>query len=180
MRAYNSFALKQDEDVLEGGVRGETTVRADSQGLLRALGLSAEASRQRRANIEPARVLVADDEAYHRRLIRVLLSSAKVSVTEVCDGQSVVDLIALRPFDALILDMDMPRMSGPDTLVWIRRNYTPWADIPILGLACEATEATARKLSSLGLTDWTRKPVDRADMITKLSRMLPAQIDAAS
>jgi CheY-like chemotaxis protein len=152
---------------------------SDSQALLRALGVSGNSARPRKPSSEPARVLLADDEAYHRRLIRVLLASAQVSVTEVSDGQAVIDLIALRPFDAVILDMDMPLMNGPDTLVWIRRNYTPWADIPILGLACEATEQTARRLSLLGLTDWTRKPVDRADLINKLSRMLPAQMDAA-
>jgi len=175
------FALKQDDADLSEGLRTDLRPEADSDALLRALGLrDGRKSVMRKASQEPARILIADDEAYHRRLIRVLLGSAKVVVTEVNDGQSVIDLIALRPFDALILDMDMPRMDGTDTLIWIRRNYTPWADIPILGLACEQTEATARKLGSLGLTDWTRKPVDRADLISKLSRMLPAQIDAAS
>ena len=180
MRAGNSVALKQDDAGLSEGLRGGLRPEADSDALLRALGLRDGRKAVRKTSQEPARVLIADDEAYHRRILRVLLGSARVIVTEVNDGQAAVDLIALRPFDALILDMDMPRMDGTDTLVWIRRNYTPWADIPILGLACDATEPTARKLVSLGLTDWTRKPLDRADLISKLSRMLPAQIDAAS
>ncbi len=180
MRAGNSGALRQDDAGLSEGLRGGLRPEADSEALLRALGLQDGRNAVRKTSQEPARVLIADDEAYHRRILRVLLSSAKVIVTEVNDGQAVIDLIALRPFDALLLDMDMPHMTGPDTLVWIRRNYTPWADIPILGLADEATEATARKLAPLGLTDWTRKPIDRADLIAKLSRMLPAQIDAAS
>ena len=180
MRAGNAVALKQDDAGLSEGLRGGLRAEADSEALLRALGLRDGKKAVRKTSEEPARILIADDEPYHRRVLRVLLGSAKVIVTEVNDGQSVIDMIALRPFDALILDMDMPRMDGTDTLIWIRRNYTPWADIPILGLACQETEGTARKLTSLGLTDWTRKPVDRADLIAKLSRMLPAQIDAAS
>src|SRR5205085_1135885 len=83
------------------------------------------------------RVLVAEADPYHRRVLRVLLASPRISVIEVEDGQSAVDLLALRSFDLLMLDINLPLMTGHDVIRWIRRSRTPWADIPILGLIDE-------------------------------------------
>jgi CheY-like chemotaxis protein len=152
----------------EGAAAGAST------GLLQALGMAR--SSRAPAPSPAARILLADDEAYQRRLVRIVLSSIQAAVTEVADGRAVVDMIALRPFDVLLLDMQMPHMNGPEVLVWIRRNYTPWADIPIIGLADAEAQPAMGRLLGVGLTDWTPKPVDSADLLRKLSLVLPAQV----
>src|SRR5689334_3910278 len=124
------------------------------------------------------RILLAEHDAFERRILRVLLSSPRVSLIEVEDGQSAVDLLALRSFDMLMIDIDLPHMTGEDTINWVRRSRTPWADIPILGLMDEKQSADAARLMSLGMTDWTMKPVDRRDLIDKLVRLMPGLYDA--
>ncbi len=123
------------------------------------------------------RILLAEPDAVHRRVLRILLSSPNISLIEVEDGQAAIDLLALRSFDLLLMDVDMPRLSGPDTLRWVRRSHTPWSDIPIVCLIDAAHTAMAGRLSSAGMTDWIGKPVSRNDLTDVLRRVLPALED---
>jgi CheY-like chemotaxis protein len=124
------------------------------------------------------RVLLAENDAYHRRVVRLLLNSPRVSLIEVEDGQAAVDLLALRSFDLVLLDIDMPRLSGRETLNWIRRSLTPWADIPVIALVDEEGRNQVGRMMSMGLTDWTAKPLSRRDLIAKMVSVLPDLKDA--
>ncbi|HVY88836.1 MAG TPA: response regulator [Hyphomonadaceae bacterium] len=135
-------------------------------------------TRMRGPHEELTRILLAEHDAFQRRMLRVLLSSERVTVIEVEDGQSAVDLLALRSFDLLLLDMDLPLMTGPDTITWVRRSLTPWADIPILGLIDEKHRPMVGKLMSIGMTDYTLKPFNRFDVVDKLVKLMPGLYDA--
>lgn len=124
------------------------------------------------------RILVAEGDAYHRRVLRVLLASPRISAIEVEDGQAAVDLLALRSFDLLLLDMDLPQMTGVEVIRWVRRSTTPWADIPILGLLNDKHRHEAGKLMSIGMTDWTAKPLSRHHLADKIVHLLPGLYDA--
>ncbi len=124
------------------------------------------------------RILVAEGDAYHRRVLRVLLANARVSVIEVEDGQSAIDLLALRSFDLVLLGMDLPNMTGPDVIRWVRRSFTPWSDIPILGLVGESHRDQVGRLMSMGMTDWTAKPVSRHHLADKIVHLMPGLYDA--
>jgi CheY-like chemotaxis protein len=127
---------------------------------------------------ECTRILVAEGDPYHRRVLRVLLASPRISAIEVEDGQSAIDLLALRSFDLLLLDMNLPNMAGPDVIRWVRRSMTPWSDIPILGLLDDQHREFAGRLMSMGMTDWTAKPLSRHHLADKIVHLLPALYDA--
>lgn len=124
------------------------------------------------------RVLAAEADPYHRRVLRVLLASSRISVIEVEDGQSAVDLLALRSFDLVLLGMDLPHMSGQDVIRWVRRSLTPWSDIPILGLVTEQDLPQVGRLMSMGMTDWTTKPLSRHHLADKIVHLMPGLYDA--
>lgn len=138
----------------------------------------------RRAQIRPrqpsaqgghdcARILIAESDAYHRRVLRVLLAHPEISAIEVEDGQSAIDLLTLRSFDLILLGMDLPILAGGDVVRWVRRSQTPWADIPILGLIFEAERDQLGRLLSWGMTDWTPKPISRQNLAEKLVGLMP-------
>lgn len=123
-------------------------------------------------------ILIAEDDPYSRRVLRVLLSSPRVSAIEVEDGEAAIDLLALRSFDLVILDLTLPRMTGEDVIRWVRRSQTPWADIPILGLADKKMQPHVGRLMSLGMTDWTAKPLSRDHLADKIVHLMPGLYDA--
>jgi len=124
------------------------------------------------------RILVAEDDAYQRRVLRMLLSGPRVSIIEVEVGQAAVDLLALRSFDAVLLDLTLPLMTGEDVVRWVRRSQTPWADIPILGLVDKDMQPQVGRLISLGMTDWTAKPLSRHHLADKIVHLMPGLYDA--
>ena len=120
-----------------------------------------------------ARILIAEADPYNRRVLRVLLASPGISAIEVEDGQSAIDLLSLRSFDLILLSLDLPIMTGADVVRWVRRSHTQWSDIPILGLVNDAEREGLGRLISLGLTDWTPKPINRQDLAAKLIGLMP-------
>jgi CheY-like chemotaxis protein len=124
------------------------------------------------------RILVAEDDPFHRRVLRVLLASPRVSLIEVEDGQSAIDLLGLRSFDLLLLDLTLPTMNGEDVIRWIRRSRSHWADIPILGLVGAEKRRDVDRLTSLGMTDWTPKPLNRQELAGAVVRLMPGLYDA--
>jgi CheY-like chemotaxis protein len=127
---------------------------------------------------DSTRILVAEADSFHRRVLRVLLSSPQTSLIEVEDGKSVVDLLALRSFDLLLLDLDTKQMTAAETIKWIRRSLTPWADIAIIGLVSDDQKPHVKKLMSIGMTDWVGKPFVRQELVDKLTAFAPDLFDA--
>lgn len=119
------------------------------------------------------RILIAEADAYHRRVLRVLLAGPGISAIEVEDGQSAIDLLSLRSFDLILLSLDLPIMTGADVVRWVRRSQTPWSDIPILGLVTDAEREGLGRMISSGLTDWTPKPINREHLAGKIIGLMP-------
>jgi CheY-like chemotaxis protein len=162
-------------DDASSGVVGAAEQPFDSFGPISGLRPAPEARRAPapQSPHEIPRILMAESEPYHRRVLRVLLASPNISVIEVEDGQSAIDLLSLRSFDVILLGMNLPIMTGPDVLRWVRRSQTPWADIPIIGLIDDGHRDQVGRLMSMGLTDWTPKPLSRTELAAKLVNFLP-------
>jgi hypothetical protein len=120
-----------------------------------------------------ARILVAESDPYHRRVLRVLLAHPEISAIEVEDGQSAIDLLTLRSFDLILLGMDLPILSGGDVVRWVRRSQTTWSDIPMLGLIDDKHRDHLGRLLAWGMTDWTPKPISRQHLAEKLIGLMP-------
>ncbi|MEP7211318.1 MAG: response regulator [Alphaproteobacteria bacterium] len=123
---------------------------------------------------DSTRILLVEPDAYHRRVLRMLLTAPHASVIEVSTGQAAIDLLGLKSFDLVIAAIGEDRSADMHLVKWIRRNPSGWSDIPILGLLDENDTDGVGRLVSDGLTEWTVKPVRRAELSTKLLALMPA------
>ena len=105
----------------------------------------------------PARVLVVDDGAENRQLVRVLLEEAGLVVSEAENGQIGVDRVGLETFDLVLMDMQMPVMDGQTATRTLRaRGCT----LPIIALTANAMKGFERELEEAGFSGFQTKPVD--------------------
>ena len=125
-------------------------------------------------------VLLVDDDARIRRALRGVLEDEGHSVDEAPDGARALSVLGDRTFDAVLLDVNMPGMSGLDALVSIREMAPQTGVIMVSG---EGTVATAVQALKRGAFDFIEKPVDpehllrvlaQAAQLTELRRASPA------
>src|SRR5580704_2319098 len=81
------------------------------------------------------RILLVEDGADDRRLMRMQLSSAGGSVVSALNGRIAVDLATAEPFDLILMDMQMPVMDGYAATIELRRLGLK---IPIIALTAYA------------------------------------------
>ena len=128
----------------------------------------------------PARVLVVDDGAENRQLVRVLLEEAGLVVSEAENGQIGVDRVGLETFDLVLMDMQMPVMDGQTATRTLRaRGCT----LPIIALTANAMKGFERELEAAGFSGFQTKPVDVDALMHDLAQRLggwAVAVDAAA
>jgi two-component system response regulator HydG len=102
-------------------------------------------------------ILVVDDDLAHRTMLRTLLGGWGYDVAEADDGQSAVEAVHKKPFDLILMDIRMIRVSGLEALVEIKR-FNP--AIPVVIMTAYASVETAVKALKKGAYDYLTKPLD--------------------
>jgi len=115
------------------------------------------------------RILVVDDEESLRLSLKFKLKSAGFDVDVAVDGEDALEKLKARPADAVLLDINMPRMSGIETLTMIRQQYPQTEAIMLTGFA---DFSTAIECLKIGAKDYLVKPVDTTELVTRLRSLV--------
>ncbi|MEA2255113.1 MAG: two-component system, OmpR family, operon response regulator KdpE [Solirubrobacteraceae bacterium] len=125
---------------------------------------------------ERARVLVVDDEPQIVRALKVILRSAGFEPQAAETRREALDAVAVRPPDALILDLVLPDGSGVDVCEEIRR----WSSLPIIVLSAVGDEREKVRALNAGADDYVTKPFGAEELIARVRAVLRRSADAAS
>lgn len=114
-------------------------------------------------------VLVVDDEASLRLMIRAVLEEAGWRVEEADSGDEALRLVEERPdlADVVLLDMRMPGMSGQETLT---RLHEIRANLPVIMLTAFGTVGSAVEAMKHGAFDYLTKPADNDEICAVLEK----------
>jgi two-component system nitrogen regulation response regulator NtrX len=112
-------------------------------------------------------VLLVDDDARIRGSLRGVLEDEGHAVAEADGGARALEVLEGRSFDAVLLDVNMPGMSGLDALVTIREMAPSTGVIMVSG---EGTIATAVQALKRGAFDFIEKPVDPEHLLRVLAQ----------
>lgn len=111
------------------------------------------------------RVLVADDSASCRSLVRRALEDVGFEVAEAPDGLRAIDLVAAEPPDAVVLDLHMPGAGGLDVLQQLRT----WSDVPVLLFSGAGDIDTRVRGLEQGADDFIPKPFDVRELTARVT-----------
>jgi two-component system KDP operon response regulator KdpE len=114
---------------------------------------------------QPVSVLVVDDEAALRKVLRASLAASGFSVEEVGTGKEAVGVFQQRPFDLVLLDINMPGISGVETCRRIR-DLAPHAGIVMVTVR-DAEEDKVRALEA-GADDYVTKPFRFRELVARM------------
>ncbi|HEX5513822.1 MAG TPA: ATP-binding protein [Gammaproteobacteria bacterium] len=116
------------------------------------------------------RVLVADDSADNRELVRHYLDQLGVQSTLVESGRQAVAAALGSPFDLLIFDIQMPEMSGLEALANLQACGF---DKPVIALTANVMAADTQRYQQAGFVACLAKPIERQVLVATLQRYLP-------
>ncbi len=120
---------------------------------------------------ELKRVLIADDTASSRELLRSILEASDYVVAEAGDGEKVLELVGPFGPDLLILDLYMPKLDGYATATALRRMPT-FQRTPIIALTAAITQTAPEKISEAGFSTYLVKPVKPSSLRQCVARAL--------
>ncbi|HVW10836.1 MAG TPA: response regulator [Bryobacteraceae bacterium] len=117
------------------------------------------------------KVLIADDQAPNRELIRTVLEQAGHAVVEAVDGLEALRHAHEDPPDLIVLDLHMPRMDGFGALAELRRDAR-LAETPIVALTASAMQGDRERALAAGFTAYLAKPISLVKLRNEMDRLL--------
>jgi signal transduction histidine kinase/DNA-binding NarL/FixJ family response regulator len=155
-----------------GDIRGVPMLREDQE----ALQPQQAAGGDKPSITLHARLLLAEDGIHNQRAISYYLQRAGAEVIVADNGRIASDMALAaaaegRPFDVILMDMQMPEMDGYQATAKLRqRGYKG----PIVALTAHAMAQDRERCIRAGCTDYVSKPIDRQRLIETVAAHLPA------
>ena len=117
-----------------------------------------------------ARVLIAEDNQVNAMLTRTILTQAGHYADCVGNGREVLEALERRPYDIVLMDMQMPILDGLETARHIRRLAIGPTDIPIVALTANAMRSDRDRCLDAGMNDYISKPFYPEDLLAKVAQ----------
>ena len=118
-------------------------------------------------------VLLVDDSPVNVRVARTMLERWAAEVEVARNGLEAVEAISARPFDAVLMDCQMPEMDGFEATSAIRRSEKgPDRHQIIVAMTASAMEGDRELCIRSGMDDYISKPVRPADLLTVLGHWI--------
>ena len=123
-----------------------------------------------------SRVLMVEDNAVNMMIAVALLEQWGIEVAQAADGAEAIEAVDQavaegRPFDLVLMDVQMPGMSGHQATLILRRRYSR-ETLPIIALTAAALVSEREQALAAGMNDFLTKPIDSQRLRGTLARTL--------
>lgn len=118
-------------------------------------------------------ILVADDNEINRLLLQSQLSPKCNNITLVNDGREAVDVLQAQRFDLILLDLQMPILSGIDVIKLIKRDGGVNAQTPCIAITAHARPEQRKSVIEAGFDECLIKPIQTTQLYEIIDLWLP-------
>jgi DNA-binding response OmpR family regulator len=117
------------------------------------------------------KALVVDPDRSARATVKRLLSHVNVDVLEADNGLIALNALEQSDPDFVVLEIDMPILSGPDCLSAIRQSPVR-PDIPVICITASGTRENVHRMVALGVADFLLKPINPVEVLPRIKNLL--------
>ena len=122
-----------------------------------------------------ARILVVDDNPSNRKVIASFLEPCLIKIDDVESGYEALEMLDIKEYDLVLMDLRMPKMDGAETLKKIKEDY-PDFDTPVIVLTADIMNGIKDKLLDVGFEAFLPKPVSSAALLNIVRTFIPEKI----
>lgn len=116
-------------------------------------------------------VLIVEDNELNMKLFRDLLEAHGVSTVETSDGYRVLDLAREHKPDLILMDIQLPEISGLDVTKWLKDDEE-LKSIPVIAVTAFAMKGDEEKIRGGGCEDYISKPISVSHFIELINQYL--------
>lgn len=124
------------------------------------------------SDAQPLKLLIVDDNAPNRELLKAMLETPLLQVTAVENGPQAIAFAKTNNVDMVLMDIRMPGMDGVQATQALRRISSTWARCPIIAVTAHVLSSERQTWLTEGLDDVLTKPIDEAQLHQLLHRFL--------
>ena len=117
----------------------------------------------------PLRILLADDNPVNCRIAVLMLEKAGHQIDVVNGGAEAIEAIRGKPYDLVLMDVQMPGVDGLEATRRIRALPIAHAGVPVIAITANALQGDDQRCFAAGMNDYITKPIDRARLLGKVS-----------
>ena len=118
------------------------------------------------------KILVVEDNDLNRKLFCDVLKANGFEVVPVADGSNVVPTARKFIPDLVIMDIQLPNISGIDLIAQLKRDSS-LADVPVLAVTAYAGKGDEERIRDVGAADYLAKPVSIMPFMAKVRALIP-------
>jgi len=115
------------------------------------------------------RIMLVDDDAEVRTLVRTTLPSEGFEIAEAADGDEALALAEDGPTDLVLLDWHMPGRSGEEVLAELKRRYP---ELPVIVLTAQLDRRHRVRAEELGADAFLTKPFSPLQLLDEIERLI--------
>jgi two-component system sensor histidine kinase/response regulator len=119
------------------------------------------------AAIRGSSILLVEDNEFNQQIASELLTDAGFKVDVAENGQKSIEMLDKRPYDIVLMDMQMPVMDGVTATRELRKDER-FKELPILAMTANVMDADIEKCREAGMWDHIGKPIDPDELFGKL------------
>ena len=121
-------------------------------------------------NLSGLRILVVEDNKMNQFVAKQIIEKWNATTTMANNGSEAIQILTVSNFDLVLMDLQMPEMSGYQATEFIRSKSTTVLNpaIPIIALTADAFSETKRKVFEAGMDDFVTKPFNQEELYSKI------------
>jgi two-component system sensor histidine kinase RpfC len=117
-------------------------------------------------------ILIVEDNPTNRKVLQKILERAGHQCTLAQDGEEGIDIITTQHFDAMVIDMNMPKVSGLDVVRFCRMMSGTLARTPIIIFSASVTQEARDESFAAGADAYISKPIEVSQFLNTLDRLV--------
>jgi len=121
-------------------------------------------------------ILLVEDNRVNQALIKAFLNKYHHHTDIANNGVEALHMIKQRPYDLILMDIQMPEMDGLEATSHIRAMADPTCDIPIIAVTANALNIEKQAYLDAGMNGFLAKPVQQADLMQIIDDVMAEHI----
>ncbi len=115
--------------------------------------------------------MIVEDNELNMKLFHDLLEAHGIDVIQTRDGREVLDLARAENPDLILMDIQLPEVSGLDVTKWIKAD-AELKKIPVIAITAFAMKGDEEKIREGGCEDYISKPISVMNFLEKVQKYL--------